>query len=163
MNAWVILIILLIPLGVWVLSTIFKGDEADKTTQNRSDSRPGIRRPRRPPPPVVRPEPVRRRDMPEGMESRQDAPRRQPPVPRPGGQRRAAPILATIIEEPPPVVRKPTMPEPPPVLLPLSIPQLAPSLPPAPAAPTRPEKGVSPVLQEVRRCCARRKRLPWPS
>src|SRR5260370_29642796 len=131
MFHWEILILPLIAFGVWILSTVFKSDPGDK---NKAGSRGhegamGRRIPRKPKPPDrSRPEPVGRRDVPVGMESRPQLLPAAPPIiaprrtaPTVAGPRRRVPILATVIEEPPPVVRQPAAlvraPDPLPILL----------------------------------------------
>ena len=162
MNHWEILIIPLIAVGAWILSTIFKPEEGNKSKgpQRRLD---GARPARRPAPVLDKflDDAGRRRDMPEGMESRKEPvkpaspPRRAaPPVPRALGQRRAAPILATIIDEPArSVVRRSAEVEKTPesLAVPLPIPLPPGSLASTAPPPPKQERPVSPILQEVAR------------
>jgi hypothetical protein len=162
MFHWEILILPLIAFGVWILSTVFKSEDDKTRTGSRGpEGAMGRRIPRRPRPQErSRTEPAPRREVPEATQPRPSPPPitapRRPTVPVPGvpGQRRRAPILATVIDEPPPVVRQPPAivrpPEPPPILLPMPTAVLE-SLPaPAVALPER-EKAPSPVIQEVLR------------
>jgi hypothetical protein len=157
---WEVLIIPLIAFGAWILSTIFKDNEADKNKarSRRPDGGASVRVPRRPQAAqqAARPEPQRRRDMPAEMETQKERPRPAPPLqpiitprrpaaPRPAGQRRP-PVLATVIEELAPIIRQPVvidLPlEPPPVTEPAA-------LAPPPAPKVKPVVPASPVMQEV--------------
>jgi hypothetical protein len=165
---WEILIIPLIAFGAWILSTIFKDNEADKNKAPRRLD--GTRAPRRPTQlDAFLDESRRRRDMPPEMQTRQEPPkpapppapapvqRRPTPGPRPAPPRRNVPVLATIIEEPPPKpdVRRAAVVEkaPPPVPVPTPAPP-APGTPtalpaPPPAPVLRRERPPTPVLRDV--------------
>ena len=156
MNHWEILIIPLIAFGAWILSTIFKANEVEKN-KNRPRRVSARARPQAPPPDKYYDAAGRRRDMPEGMESHPGKTRnvpapviaqRRPVAPRPPGQRRPAPVLATVIEEPPRTIIRQSAPvETAPVTLPVSLPPATTTSPiMAPAMRNQP---VSPVLQEV--------------
>ncbi len=154
MNHWEILIIPLIAFGAWILSTIFKANEAAKK-QERPRRTSARARPEAPVADKYYDASGRRRDMPEGMEAHPGktrnvpapvATQRRPTTPlRAPGQLRPAPILATVIEEPPrTIIRQAPVVEPP-VSLPVPLP---PTVAPIMPATTR-ARPASPVLQEV--------------
>ena len=159
MNHWEILIIPLIAFGAWILSVLFKEDEANKSKgpQRRLDGA-RTRAARRPAPVLDKflDEAGRRRDMPEGMEShpgRQEPPKpvapQRRPVPTP--RRQQAPILATIIEEPQrTIIRQAVVAERSPESLFAPIPIAMAEAPPAMLL-TKNERRASAVLQEVMR------------
>jgi hypothetical protein len=158
---WEILILPLIAFGVWILSTIFKSTDDDKT-KGPARRPEGGRIPRRPAPALdnfLKEARGRRRDMPDDMQSAQraspaPAPRAAIPPRRPTGPRRPQPVLATIIEDTPlaTIIRQPVPVEV--VALPVPPPPTAAASGPSPVtviAPllTRPKVATSPVLQEV--------------
>lgn len=135
---WKVLVIGLIPLGVWILSTIFRGLE-DAREQEKPQPAPGERPPRTP----RRPSSELDRFLDEARKRREVSPKRtvEPvlealPVPKPSPPPR--------VEAPPPRPRKPEPAPPPVVVLPVE-------LPPAPPAPARlPQRDQpSPALAKV--------------
>jgi hypothetical protein len=150
MNHWEILIIPLLGLVVWILSTIFKGEDPNEVRMRmrRPDGtgRPAKRRLPAPEGAVIAP-PRRRSSVDDALQTAPVPPpvrtTQRPPRPR----RPAVPVPVQILAEPPvplpvqqPVVLLP-MPDP---LVPL--PPVAPA--PTAAPPVRPRVG-SPVLAQV--------------
>jgi hypothetical protein len=151
MQHWEILIIPLLGLVVWILSTIFKGEDPNEVrmrTRRADGNRPGQRRATAPEGAVIVP-PRRRSSVDDALQTTA-APPPVRVVQRPSRPRRlAVPVPVQILEEPPVLlpVREldvtVTLPVPQPAVI---LPSVMP--PPSTPQPARP-RAVSPVLGQV--------------
>jgi hypothetical protein len=177
MPHWEILIIPLIALGVWILGTLFKGEEEKLKARGRQAGGPG-RTPRRPVTDLDRflEDARRRREMEE--RAKKSAPPRPPTPTRQAPPSRPAPARVPLSERPSRLLDTPPRPVPsarpaeePPLVIPVArpvpkpatireaaveaalavpLPQPVPDVPPAPATPaTTRETRRSPISQQV--------------